>query len=777
MHMNFFRDRDGLTYSYRESISLVAENTDRPMYVAWDWYMGHGVVGGMITSGRMQGMNAAQRALRILGGEPLTSIPVEYESPNVYMFDYEQLQRFGVRESSIPQGSLFINRPPSFYGRYKTYIWTTASAFAALSLVVLVLSVNIIRRKRSETQLTAIFDNSLVGIMLLTGDRIITKVNKRITDIYGFSEQEMLGKTPAMIHISEQAFDDFGRNFHERLASREVIHLEYEYQRKGGERIWCLVSGKALQPPHLEKGVIWAMDDVTVRKRAEEALQRAHQELEKRVEERTVDLKETNEQLVKEIAEHRRTEEALRFREKKYYQNLELIFGSLPDAIVTVDEGLRVIEANKAFEHIAKLPRRDLLGNRIEDVMGNCLGPCMRVLRQTLSTRSPVKEQQVRLAGERSDQVVELSTTQFLNHDGVFSGVVLEIRDITRMVELEKRLHERGSFQNIIGASERMQELYATLENLADFDTTVLILGESGTGKELVAEAIHYGGANAEAPFIKVNCSALSESLLESELFGHVKGAFTGAYKDKIGRFEAAQGGTVFLDEIGEISSNIQVKLLRFLERREFERVGETRTIKADVRILAATNADLAHKVATGEFREDLYYRLKVMVVTLPPLRERPEDVPLLVEHFVAQFRDRHGRAIHSIHDRALAALMRHPWPGNVRELKHAVEHACIVCPGEAITPEHLPQDIRSGLAPAAVNNVTDMSPAVDPAPLSAHTRSAKTMPTPAKTSSLSRDAVVAALDQARWNKSEAARILGISRRHLYRKIDQFRIG
>lgn len=771
LHLNFFRDRNGKTYSAKDSIRLVADMAQRPMYGAWDWYLGWGVTGGLMTSGVLQGETSARMAIRIIRGAPLENIPIAWESPKAYMFDYDEMRKFGLGMDDIPKESIVINKPESFYWKYKSYIWAASAAFAALVLVIVVLTLNIRRRKKIENELTAIFDNSLVGIMLLQGkERVIAKVNKRIEDIFGYSEYELLNNPPKMIHLSDEQYDHFGEHFHDTLQKGDLFHREFEYRRKDGTHIWCLVSGKALDPLDLERGVLWVMDDITEQRAAQVALQEAHQELERRVKERTHELSQSNKKLEREVAEHRRAEEALRQREKKYYENLELIFGSLPDAIVTVDDSMRIIEANKAFEHITGLPRRTLLGNNIRDVMGNCLGPCMRVLTKTMESRAPVKEEQVMLEGERSNQVVALSTSMFLNHDGEHSGVVLEIRDITRLVELEKQLHQRRQFQGIVGKSEQMQDIYATLDKLADFDSTVLILGESGTGKELVAEAIHYGGANAEAPFIKVNCSALSENLLESELFGHVKGAFTGAYKDKIGRFEAAEGGTVFLDEIGEISSNIQVKLLRFLERREFERVGESRTIKANVRIIVATNADLREMVLRGTFREDLYYRLKVMVVTLPPLRERTGDVKLLVEHFVAHFRELHGHELTSIDERAMSALARYPWPGNVRELKHALEHACIVSNEETLNLESLPSDIRNFEArQVALAPMKEAAAKANPGAVEEKQDK--------RSKGLTREAVMAALEEAKWNKSKASRILGISRRHLYRKLEDFGIS
>ena len=759
LHNNFFRDRLGRSFSYKESIRLVAQNTDKPMYSAWDWYLGHGVVGGMMISGQKQGQTAADMAIDVLQGRPVEDIPVLTESPNEYMFDFEQLARFGILQSALPEGSVVINQPQTFYWRYKYYIWGTAAAFIFLSAVIAALTVNIAVRRRAENELRAIFDNSLVGILYLKGGRTVAKVNNRIRDILGYAKGELTGKDAEIMHLSRDNYEEFGAKYYEKLANREVIQLEYPLRHKDGHTVWCQLSGKALFPPNLSRGVIWVLDDITERKRMDEALKSARDELERRVEERTRALQQANTRLKSEMNERDRAQKLLDESEKKYHKNLEAIFGSLPESIVTVDKDMRIIEANKSFQSVCGLKREDLHGKSLPDALSACTGPCMDVLRHTLETKAAVRERRVEcIEGDRPGQVMVLSTAPFLDHTGLFSGAVLVIRDISRLVELEQKLQESHRYRNLVGRSEKMRELFSLLKNLADYDATVLILGESGTGKDLAAEALHYGGPNKDKPFIKVNCSALSESLLESELFGHVRGSFTGAYKDKIGRFEAAEGGTVFLDEIGDISPKIQLKLLRFLESKEFERVGESATHKANVRLIAATNIDLFEKVGRGEFREDLYYRLKVMVVNIPPLRERKSDLKPLVEFFVGYYAKHMGKNIETLDDRTMSILMQHDWPGNVRELKHAVEHACIVCEGGVIRPEHLPSDLRDGLEKPRIVTVA-------PTPR----RAERTRP-------LNHEHILEVLAQAKWNKTRAAEILGISRRHLYRKMHQYGI-
>ena len=261
--------------------------------------------------------------------------------------------------------------------------------------------------------------------------------------------------------------------------------------------------------------------------------------------------------------------------------------------------------------------------------------------------------------------------------------------------QLRAIVKDRYRFENIIGDSPAMHEVFGTVAQVANSRATVLLLGETGTGKEMIAKAIHYNSPRKERPFIRVNCGALTGTLLESELFGHVKGAFTGAVRDKIGRFEAADGGTIFLDEIGTMEPHLQVKLLRVLQEREFERVGDTSTMKVDVRVIAATNVDLQEMVARGNFREDLYYRLNVVNIYLPPLRNRREDVPRLIDHFLDKYNQLNDRKLKRISREMLSILLRYPWPGNVRELENAIERAVVLSRGEDFTEDLLPLSVR----------------------------------------------------------------------------------
>lgn len=436
---------------------------------------------------------------------------------------------------------------------------------------------------------------------------------------------------------------------------------------------------------------------------------------------------------------------------ERYRSNLEAIFRSVKDAIITVDRNMRVIEANKATENICGIDPKEVFGKAFSDGPYQCDKSCYKVLREVLKNKKTIKEYRSECRHQhRPKQVVVLTSSPLLDRGGKFIGAVLVIRDITRLSNLERELRERHQFHNIIGKSRKMQDIYRLLTDLADMETTVLITGETGTGKELVAKALHYSGARALKQLVIVNCSALSENLLESELFGHIRGAFTGATRDKQGRFQAADGGTILLDEIGDISPMIQIKLLRVLQEKEFERVGESTPLKVDVRVIAATNRDLKEKVRIGEFREDLYYRLNVMQIELPPLRERLEDVPLLVNHFCDLFNRSFEKRIDGISDEVLRTFMGYPWPGNIRELEHAIEHAFVLCRDRTITVDHVPSEIKE---------YTEIKKA-----------------TPGKNSIEAPQVIVEALNKTGWNKARAARLLGISRQTLYRKIDKHRL-
>lgn len=353
------------------------------------------------------------------------------------------------------------------------------------------------------------------------------------------------------------------------------------------------------------------------------------------------------------------------------------------------------------------------------------------------------------------------------DENGKTLGVVETVTDLTelnktklKVEEIGRKLKEVHRFDRIIGKSHAMQQVFAAVKAASASEATILIQGESGTGKELVAGAIHYNSNRVTKPLITVNCSALSETLLESELFGHVKGAYTGAIKDRIGRFEEADGGTIFLDEIGEISPYIQVKLLRVLQEREVERVGESKRRKIDIRIITATNKNLYDQIRKGSFREDLYYRLKVFPIQVPSLRERKEDIPLLTAFFIAQQNAKTGKKIEGLSKEATQILMDYNWPGNVRELENAIEHAFVLCNDHQIGTFDLPVEIRkTPFAALSVPNYPQQ----------------RIFTKPSK--QLTQQALLELLEACAWNKAEVARRLGVSRTAVWKYMKKWNIA
>ncbi len=437
-------------------------------------------------------------------------------------------------------------------------------------------------------------------------------------------------------------------------------------------------------------------------------------------------------------------------KEKEQYRShMEAIFRSVQEAIISVDTNMCIINANHYADHMFSMNVQGAAGKPLYDMLQEPFSICCDVLKRTLHSKTVIREYRVSWETDiRGHQEVVINCSPLIGHDDGFTGAVMTVRDITQLAELERELQERHHFHKLVGKSKHMQHIYSLLEYLSETETSVIITGESGTGKEYVAESLHAASSRALKPMVKVNCAALSESLLESELFGHVRGAFTGAVKDKTGRFQLADGGTILLDEIGDISPAIQLKLLRVLQEKTIERVGDATPIPVDVRVIAATNADLKQKIAHGAFREDLYYRLKVVELHVAPLRERREDIPLLVNEFCRRFSGKFHKNIEGISDDVIKLFMDYPWKGNVRELEHAVEHAYILCTGSIVLPDHLPADIKKHVMPEQT--------------------------APAGTTQF--DEIIDALTKTDWNKAKAARLLGVSRQTIYRKMKALNI-
>ncbi|NOX80249.1 MAG: sigma-54-dependent Fis family transcriptional regulator [Deltaproteobacteria bacterium] len=462
---------------------------------------------------------------------------------------------------------------------------------------------------------------------------------------------------------------------------------------------------------------------------------------------------------------------------EQYRRYLEAVFRSVQDAIITVDADMNIIQFNKKAREWMLGPDSESQRPRmIDDLQGELGDACREDALQVVHNRSEVNEHRIEFQSmNEGKRVVSLNAAPIHDDSKAFKGVVLVAHDIT--TNGVKRNRDRDGFHGYTDSSPAMQEVYSLIENVGKVDTTVLITGESGTGKELAAEALHAESPRRDMPLIKVDCASIPEELLESELFGHKKGAFTGADRDRTGRILKADGGTLFLDEIGDISPRMQLRLLRFLQEQTFYPVGQDKPVQVDVRLITATNADLKDKLKKGLFREDLYYRLRVVEVNLPPLRARREGLPVLINHFFTRFREKLGRDISAISDQAMAALTQYSWPGNVRELEHTIERACVLCTGSTLSLECLPDEItrpniqRLPQAAGEQNNFVEQRPPAKESFPTSRRVELRTSP------SVTRDDIVDALRLAGGNKVKAAHLLGIHRSTLYRKMSRLRIA
>jgi PAS domain S-box-containing protein len=425
----------------------------------------------------------------------------------------------------------------------------------------------------------------------------------------------------------------------------------------------------------------------------------------------------------------------------------EVILDSISDGVFTVDRDWRVTSFNRAAERITGVPRQQAIGQRCSEVFRASICESACALRRTLKTGRPIVNQAVYILRADGRRVpISISTAILHDSRGEVIGGVETFRDLSEVEQLRKELHDRYSFADIVGRSAVMQKLFGLLPTIAESGSTVLLDGASGTGKELFARAIHGLSARRDGPFVAVNCGALPDTLLESELFGYKAGAFTDARRDKPGRFALAEGGTILLDEIADVSAAMQARLLRVLQDRSYEPLGAVRSRRADVRVIAATNRDLDGLVKAGTFRQDLYYRINVVRLKLPELQERREDIPLLVDHFVGKFNRLQGRDVHGVSDEAMSCLMRHSYPGNVRELENIIERAFAMCQCGLIDVGHLPPDVGR-LEEEPVGEAS---------------------PTPRK--EMERRLLLEAVRRHRGNRTAAARELAMHPSTLYRK-------
>lgn len=449
---------------------------------------------------------------------------------------------------------------------------------------------------------------------------------------------------------------------------------------------------------------------------------------------------------------------------------IKRIIDSMADGVFIMDARGRIVSWNRSMEKISGYQRHEALGRTCALLnCSRCFGKnCPADIdRCRIMDRGASGAKECQLRHKDGHDVPVIKHASVVRDDGGrVLGIVETVTDLTELNRARKqaeqallKLGERHRLNNIIGKSRAMQDVFKAVEMAAASDATVLIQGGSGTGKELIAGAIHYNSDRKSNPLVTVNCSALPENLLESELFGHVKGAFTGAVRSRAGRFEEADNGTVFLDEIGELSPLIQVKLLRVLQEKEIERVGESGKRRVNIRIITATHKDLFALVKTGGFREDLYYRLNVFPIRVPPLRGRKEDIPLLVSHFIRQMRRRTGNPIRDASAGVMRVFMEYNWPGNVRELENSIEHAFVLCRHDRIEMEDLPEHLRdAGHDAYGYGAPTGTGPA------------------PPGKNRIDKTGLISLLESCGWNKSEAARQLGVSHTAVWKYMKKWHI-
>ena len=436
---------------------------------------------------------------------------------------------------------------------------------------------------------------------------------------------------------------------------------------------------------------------------------------------------------------------------------LDAIFNSNIEGTFTIDKDWNITSFNDSAVKITGHKKSESIGKKCWEIFNSaiCRNGCH--MEQTMQKGKTMIGNELEILNKNGTRIpIRVNSGILLNNKGEKVGAVETFIDISEIKNLSSHLDEKFKYENIVGKNKEIKQIISVLESVAQTDSSVLITGESGTGKEIAARAIHLNSGRRAGPFIAINCSAFAETLIESELFGHEKGAFTGAIKTKVGRFELAQGGTLFLDEIGDLSIAAQTKFLRVLETREFERVGGNKTIKLNARIIAATNKILSEEILAGKFREDLFYRINVMNVHLPPLRERKDDLPLLVNHFIEQFNLTFGKNIKQFSSSAYDYIEEYEWPGNIRELENVIEHCFILCNGDIIQAEHLPKRLKS----------------------IANTNFGKTNQKEANNfKAVEKELIMSVLNRNNQNRTKSAKELGVDPSTLWRKMKKLEIN
>ncbi len=569
------------------------------------------------------------------------------------------------------------------------------------------------------------FDSLLVesvsdGMVAISPEGKILYANRSFLERSGVLLDEVVGH-PCR-EVVHESICDSGCPFEEVLDTGVAAdRFDVEVRGKGGEEMSACVNFTPLKDAFGQViGVVEVIRDITKLKELKD------------------NLKKTNSMYRRERVKNR------------------TILDNIPSGVYTVDREMKFLSFNRSLERITGYSAEEVLGKRCSEVLRSdfCEAGCP--LKRSIRTGETLRGIELNLRARDGSVVPIASSTAVLRDEEERPiGGICSFRDLRELHAVPISQGHAREFQGMLSKNPKMHEIFDLIETVAESDANVLIEGESGTGKELVARAIHRLSVRAGKPFLGVNCASLNENLMESELFGHVRGAFTGAVKDRMGRFEMAEGGTLFLDEVSEIGLHLQAKMLRVIQEREYQRVGETGARKANVRILSATNKRLKELIAARTFRDDLYYRLNVVSVTPPPLRERKEDIPILVEHFLSRPQENSGSGKRNFSPLAMQALLEYPWPGNVRELENAVERAKICSRGEVIEECALPAEIRHRGAEVPRRGGSFGE----------------------KTANLDADRIRESLVHSGWNRTEAAARLGISRVTLWRRMKQLGIG
>jgi PAS domain S-box-containing protein len=718
--VSMFQDGAGNSYDNPEALRLFAPSANAPIYGIADSLLGHGIIGGHLLSYKAIGVKAAEMGLHILRGEKPAAIPILDTGTNMDMFDWRQLRRWGISEERLPPGSVIQFKKSSVWEEYEWYIVGAVALCVIQSMLIYVLlrlqkRLRKARRSAEErhhfeallAELSAAFvylpagevdqaiDQWLIRLRVFLGvDQIlISEFSPDQTQYYITYSTAAPGIDLFPWSIDRNAFPWYMQQILSEInvvLSRIPDDLPAEAKV---ERQYCLEIGlkSSLSIPLSIRGssigVLVLCSFRSYHAWPQEFVSR---------------LQLVGESFANAIARKRAEAEVRENRAR-----LAGIIESAMDGIITIDEDQRITLFNNAAEAMFGCSAAEALGQPIERFLPERFHDAHRehigafgeaeVTRRAMSKLGAIRGRhadghefpieasisQVEAGGQKLFTVILRDITLREQAEEALHAALAEVSELKNQLQaeniyLQEEIRLSHNFDEIIGNSDALKYVLYKVEQVAAADTTVLILGETGTGKELIARAIHQASSRKNRPLVKINCAALPANLIESELFGHEKGAFTGAQARKVGRFELAHGGTLFLDEIGELPLELQPKLLRVLQDGEFERVGGSKTIKVEVRVIAATNRSLQLEVPKGLFREDLWYRLNVFPITLPPLRNRRDDIPMLVNFFINQFSRKIGRGIKSVDPATMKALQNYGWPGNVRELSNVIERAVI---------------------------------------------------------------------------------------------------